>query len=99
MLRGPEKTDKKDGVWSFHSVPNYVIIILKINNFKDNKSRPSTIIRHSFLQYKCICASCTKVDTFTFYKASLGVIAPQKAKKLKKKIKQNGGFSIKVRFL
>ena len=85
MLRDPEKTDKTDGIWCIQSVPNYVIIILKINNFNDYKSRPSTIIRHSFLQYKCICASCTKVDTFTFYKASLGVIAPQKPKKLKKK--------------
>ena len=84
MLRGPEKTDKKMGSGAFHSVPNYVIIILKINNFKDNKSRPSTFIRHSFLQYKCICASCTKVDTFTFYKASLAVIALQQPKSFKK---------------
>ena len=34
------------------SVPKYIIINLKINNFKDNKSAIVKIIRHTFHQYQ-----------------------------------------------
>ena len=48
---GPEKNDKNGAVWCILCVQKHVIINLKINNFKDNKSTTRKNIRHTFLQY------------------------------------------------
>ena len=48
---GLEKNDKNGAVWCILCVQKHVIINLKINNFKDNKSTARKNIRHTFLQY------------------------------------------------
>ena len=43
----PKKKDKNGAIWCIQSVPKYVIINLKINNFEDNKSA-TQILCHIF---------------------------------------------------
>ena len=67
----PGKNDKNGAIWCILSVPKYVIMNLKINNFKDNKSTPKTI-RIILSDINLDVHFSTKVNIFTFYKGSGG---------------------------
>ena len=56
--------DKNGAIWYILGVPKYVIINLKITNFKDNKSTTTKIMRHIFSHVHV----STTINTITFYK-------------------------------
>ena len=68
----PGKNDKNGASWSILSVPKYVIMNLKMNNFKDNKSTTTTkifaIILSNINLYEHVI---TKVNILIFYKGCL----------------------------
>ena len=69
----PEKNDKNGAIWCILSVPKNVIMNLKINNFKDNKSTTTKSICQKYLDVHF----CTKVNIFTFNKGGLWVQNPK----------------------
>ena len=62
----PEKNDKNGAIWCILSVPKYVIINIKINNFLDNKTT-TQILCHIFSKINPDAHVSTKINTFTFY--------------------------------
>ena len=62
--------------WCIMSFPKCIVINLKINNFKDNKSTTKRSFRHIFLQYHSAEYVSTKINTFAFYKGGSGGNSP-----------------------
>ena len=61
-----EYFDKNGTICGILSVPKYVIINLKINNFKDNKSTTTKqSVRNIFLQYQSRCA-CQYINKYMY---------------------------------
>ena len=61
--------DKNGAICSILSVPKYLNINLKINNFKDNKSTTNQIIFAIFFsKINQDAHVSTKINTFKFYK-------------------------------
>ena len=76
---GVRKNLKKinGATWCILSVPKYVMINLKLINFKDKKSTATKII----CVFSPIFNVSTKINTFTFYKGGPGAKAHQRPKK------------------
>ena len=74
---------------------------LKLNSFMDNTCKSTTkLIRHIFPVINLGCVLVRKPeDIYILQGRSWGCCRPQKPKIFFKKIKRNGGFSFKVRFL
>ena len=51
----PKIFDKNSMIWRILSVPKYVIMNLKINNFKDKKSTTTENVFHTLLSSSCAC--------------------------------------------
>ena len=87
----PEKNDKNGAIWCILSVPKYVIINLKINNFFIINQQPK-FCDVFFSKINPDAHVSTKIDTFIFYKGVWGggggAIAPRSQRNEK-----NGGFS------
>ena len=79
-----EKMIKSGEIWCIISVPKYVIINLKINDFKDNKST-TQILCHLFSKINPDAHVSTKINTFTlnFYDGVWGQQPPE-AREIKK---------------
>ena len=60
------KNHKNGAIWCILSVPKYVIMNLKITNFKDDES--TTKIIRIFSNINPDVHASTKINTFTFYK-------------------------------
>ena len=56
----PKMFDKHGVIWRILSVPKYVIMNLKINNFKDNKSTTTENVCHTLLSSSCVCLCDSK---------------------------------------
>ena len=76
----PRKKGMKWMSWCILSVPKYVIIHLKINYLKNDKSTTTKTIPHISNNINADVRVSTKVNTFTFYMGS-GWLAPKKPKK------------------
>ena len=63
----PKIFDKNGAIWCILSVPKCVIISLKFNNFKDDESTTTKIIRHIFSHINQDVHVNAKINTFKFY--------------------------------
>ena len=80
MLR--KKVEEKSVIWRILSAPKYVIMNLKINNFKDNKlinNNKKYSPYFSGMHINLNVHVCTKINIFIFYKVGLGAIATHSA--------------------
>ena len=93
MLR--KTHDKHGAIWCILGVPKYLIINLKISNFKIMNQQQPKSFAIFFSKINPDAHVSTKMITLIIYKRVCGATAPRSQKKKKKslKINQNGGFS------